>query len=92
MSCGLCELHMEFLATTAKHVIHFCMVCLEPWIYHYIVNHYVKIWHVRLVCANNMRPLSWGGGAKTEGIRNHIWFLKMVARKGQASLSILQEE
>ena len=29
---------------------------------HYIVNHYVKIWHVRLGGANNMRPLSWGGG------------------------------
>ena len=24
-------------------------------------NHYVKIWHVRLMGANNMRPLSWGG-------------------------------
>ena len=28
---------------------------------HYIVNHYVKILHVRLGGANNMRPLSWGG-------------------------------
>ena len=28
----------------------------------YIVNHYVKILHVRLGGANNMRPLSWGGG------------------------------
>ena len=29
---------------------------------HYIVNHYVKILQVRLGGANNMRPLSWGGG------------------------------
>ena len=29
---------------------------------HYIVNHHVKIWHVRLGGANNMHPLSWGGG------------------------------
>ena len=29
---------------------------------HDIVNHYVKIWHVRLGVANNMHPLSWGGG------------------------------
>ena len=28
---------------------------------HYIVNHYVKLLHVRLGGANNMRPLSWGG-------------------------------
>ena len=28
----------------------------------YIVNHYVKIWHVHLEGANNMQPLSWGGG------------------------------
>ena len=28
----------------------------------YIVNHYVKIWVVRLGIANNMHPLSWGGG------------------------------
>ena len=27
---------------------------------HYIVNHYVKIMHVRLGVANNMHPLSWG--------------------------------
>ena len=26
----------------------------------YIVNHYVKIWHVCLGFAINMRPLSWG--------------------------------
>ena len=31
---------------------------------HYIVNHYVKIWPVRLGDANNMRPLRWG--AQTE--------------------------
>ena len=35
----------------------------------YIVYHYVKIWHVRLGDANNMQPLSWGGGAQTEKIR-----------------------
>ena len=39
---------------------------------HYIVNHYVKIWHMRLGGANNMRSLSWGGGAQTEKIRNQI--------------------
>ena len=29
---------------------------------HYMVNHYVKIWHVRRGegGANNMHPLSWG--------------------------------
>ena len=32
---------------------------------HYIVNHYVKVWHVRLGGANNMRPLSRGGGGGT---------------------------
>ena len=29
---------------------------------HYIVNHYVNILHVHLGVANNMHPLSWGGG------------------------------
>ena len=29
---------------------------------HYIVNHYVKIWHVCLGGAKNVRPLSWGYG------------------------------
>ena len=46
---------------------------------HYIVNHYVKILHVRLGGANNMRPLSWGGGggAQTEKIQIFkIQFLK----------------
>ena len=39
---------------------------------HYKVNHYVKIWHVRLGwggggVANNMHPLSWeGGGGQRE--------------------------
>ena len=28
---------------------------------HYIVNYYVKLLHVRLGGANNMRPLSWAG-------------------------------
>ena len=39
---------------------------------HYIVNHYVKILHVHLGAANNMRPLSWG--AQTEKIP----FLKSI--------------
>ena len=30
-------------------------------------NHYVKIWHESLGCANNIRPLSWRG-AQTEKI------------------------
>ena len=30
----------------------------------YVVNHHVKIWHVRLGGANNMRPLSWGHNRK----------------------------
>ena len=30
----------------------------------YIVYHYVKMWHVRLGCANNLHPLSLGGGAQ----------------------------
>ena len=34
---------------------------------HYIVNHYLKIWYVRLGDANNMLPLS--GVAQTEKIR-----------------------
>ena len=34
---------------------------------HYMVNFYVKIWHVRLGGANNMHPLSWGGGGGTNG-------------------------
>ena len=29
---------------------------------YYIANHYVKILHVPLGVANNMHPLSWGGG------------------------------
>ena len=33
---------------------------------HYIVNHYVKILHVHLGVANNMHPLSWGGGTNGE--------------------------
>ena len=27
---------------------------------HCIVNHYVKIWHIRLGGENNMHPLRWG--------------------------------
>ena len=27
-----------------------------------MVNHYAKIWHVRLGVANNTHPLSWWGG------------------------------
>ena len=38
---------------------------------HYIVNHYVKIWHMRLGDANNRHPLSWGG-AQTEKIQKLI--------------------
>ena len=38
---------------------------------HYIVNHHVKILHMRLGGANNMHPLSWRGwGAQTEKIQN----------------------
>ena len=39
-------------------------LCSPQWqsTCHYIVNHYVKILHVRLGVANNMHPLSWGGG------------------------------
>ena len=45
--------------------------------WHYIVNLYVKIWHVRLEGANNMRHLS-GGGGSTFGtvnfyIQNLLW-------------------
>ena len=40
---------------------------------HYIVNHYVKILHVHLGVANNMHPLSWGGGAQTEKILNFLY-------------------
>ena len=36
---------------------------------HYIVNHYVKIWHVLLGDANNMRPLSWGGGGGAQTVK-----------------------
>ena len=40
---------------------------------HYILNYSVKILHVRLGGANNMRPLSWGGGgAQTEKIQAFI--------------------
>ena len=31
---------------------------------HYMVNHHVKLRHVHLGGANNMHPLSWGGGHK----------------------------
>ena len=38
-------------------------LCSPQWqsTCHYIVNHYVKILHVRLGVANIMHPLSWGG-------------------------------
>ena len=39
---------------------------------HYIVNHYVKILHVHLGVANNMHPLSWGGGHKRKRSKNLI--------------------
>ena len=36
---------------------------------HCLVNHYVKLWHVRLEVANHMHPLSGGGGGgQTEKI------------------------
>ena len=38
----------------------------------FLSKSFCKIWHVRLVVANNMRALSWGGGgggAETEKIR-----------------------
>ena len=38
----------------------------------YMVNHYVKIWHVRLGVANNMRQL--GSGAQTENIQFFLRF------------------
>ena len=37
---------------------------------HYIVNHFVKILHVHLGVANNMHPLSWGGGHKRKRSRD----------------------
>ena len=43
-------------------------VMRPPVTEHVLVNHYVKIWLVRLGGANNMRPLSWGGGGQTEKI------------------------
>ena len=35
---------------------------------HYIIIHYVKIWHVRLGDENNMHPLSWGKKMKRSKI------------------------
>ena len=49
---------------------------------HYIGNHYVKILHVHLGDANNMRPLSWGGGgAQTEKIQLFMYFQFIIAFK-----------
>ena len=44
---------------------------------HYIVNYFVKIWHVHLGVANNMHPLSGGvggGGGGGEGKRKRSKF------------------
>ena len=48
---------------------------------HYIINHYIKIWHVRLRVANNIHPLSWGGGdGVTEKIRFAFGMLRLAFR------------
>ena len=41
----------------------------------YIVNHYVKIWHVRLWSANYMHPLRWG-----ESTNGSIFFGSILFR------------
>ena len=45
---------------------------------HYIVNHYVKILHVHLGVANNMRPLSCGGGGGHKRKRSNLLIKNMI--------------
>ena len=40
---------------------------------HYIKNHHVKKWHVRLGGANNMHPLSWGGHKRKRSLFWKWW-------------------
>ena len=58
---------------------------------HYIVNHHVKIWNVRLGGANNMRPLSWGGGggAQTEKIRKIFTIHTVIGHRPHPSFGTL---
>ena len=51
---------------------------------HYIVNNYVKIWHVRLGGANNMRPLRSWGGAQTEKIRKIMFYWYLAENRGSS--------
>ena len=54
---------------------------------HYIVIHYVKMWHVRLGDAINIRPLSWrergggGGGGVGCGVHKRKRSKKEVSSK-----------
>ena len=53
-----------FFICASKYVSLLSMLCV-PQIqskFHYTVNHYVKIWRVRLAGVNSIHSLSWGAG------------------------------
>ena len=47
---------------------------------HYIVTHYVKIWHVRLGVANNMHPLSFTNEKDPHFLINIFWLLVILCK------------
>ena len=55
------------------------------------VNHYVKIWHVRLVGANNMHPLSWWG-AQTEKIDFSFLSRSYHSQAANSSASVFEKK
>ena len=49
---------------------------------HCMINHYVKIWKLRLGDANNMHPLSWGGTkGKDLGFLNITCYFQILTRE-----------
>ena len=50
---------------------------------HYMLNHYVKVWHLPLGRAlYNMHPLSWGGGKRKKSVKSfweHLFCLSSIS-------------
>ena len=50
---------------------------------HYVVNHHVKIWHVRWGVSNNMQPVSWCGtnGKDPKFLKEFLEVFRLICEK-----------